>query len=147
SDGAESVSVRRGAMIGAWTLVEILVDHDYVVLEDFTQRAGHMLFVNTEGVLHDFPKTAESTAIDYSKGFLGHSEAEVRASETDLLGAAILAQPGDPNYDAVAAVFQPIRKVWGDTYSFLGTPDTLDKVWFMYGGRSPNFDPAVYQPS
>ncbi|MES1158550.1 MAG: hypothetical protein ABUL42_01515 [Terricaulis silvestris] len=147
SDGRRRANVRRGANFGAWTLVEIVRSAGFVVLEDFTHRDGVMLLVNADGVMHTFGKTAESTAVDFSKGFLGHTEAEVRASDRDILGGAILAEPGDPEYDHVASVFPPIRKVWGDTYNFLGTPETLDKVWFFYGGRSPNFDPAVYQPS
>lgn len=140
--------MRVGDVFRDHTLMAIVPgEAPFVVLEDFTRRDGHMLIVDKTGVRHDFTKTQESTAIDYSKGFLGHSEAEVRASATDLLGNQILSKPGDPDYDEVAAVFPPIRKVWGDTYNFLGSPETTDKIWFAYGGRSPNFDPAVYQPS
>ena len=56
-----------------------------------------------------------------------------------------MAKPGDPEYEEVARVFPPIRKI--KTYSFVGTPDNQDKVGFVYGGRTPNFDPApYYQP-
>lgn len=145
ADGGKRATVRRGERFGVWTLVELIPGA--AVLEDFTRIDGRLLVVGTAGVLHDFGKTAESTAIDYAKGFLGHSVDEVMASPTDLLGAAILAKPGDPNYDEIATVFPPIRKVWLEAYNFLGTPETTDKVWFAYGGRSPNFDPAVYHRS
>jgi hypothetical protein len=74
--------------------------------------------------------------------YLGHSREEVRQSPTDWLAREILARPGDPKYEEVAAVFEPLRKM--QTYSFVGTPNTMDKVGFDYGGRSPNFDPAPY---
>ncbi|ESQ88745.1 hypothetical protein ABAC460_14945 [Asticcacaulis sp. AC460] len=145
SEGATRQTVRRGETFAAWTLVEILPDQ--VVLETFRIDGGDIAFVDTTGLRMAFGKTAESTEVDFSKAFLGHTEAEVRESPTDLLGQQILSRPGDPDYDTVASAFPPIRKVWGDTYNFLGTPENQDKVWFMYGGRSPNFDPAVYQPS
>jgi len=57
------------------------------------------------------------------------------------------ARPGDPDYAQIADIFAPIRKVAGDTYSFIGTPDTLDKIGFTYGGRTANFEPALFHPS
>jgi len=142
ADGRMRATIKRGDRFGVWTLVELIPGA--AVLEDFTRIDGRMLVIGTTGVLHDFGKTAESTAIDYAKGFLGHSADQVMASPTDLLGAAILARFGDPSYDEIATVFPPIRKVWLEAYNFLGTPETTDKVWFAYGGKSPNFDPAVY---
>lgn len=144
-NGSDKQTTARGATFGPWTLVEIT--DNFVVLEDFTTPDGNLLLVTTDGVMTTFGKSREDTTLDYAKGFLGHTEAEVRASPTDLLGGLILAKPGDPDYAEVAAVFPPIRKVWGDTYNFLSTPESQDKVWFAYGGRSPNFNPAVYQPS
>ncbi len=141
-DGRQRATVKRGERFGLWTLTEILPDA--AVIEDFTRIDGRLLMLGTRGVLHDFGKTAESTAIDYARGFLGHSRDEVMASPTDLLGTVILAKPGDPRYEDIAPAFPPIRKVWLEAYNFLGTPETTDKVWFAYGGRSPNFDPAVY---
>ncbi len=144
-DGNARQIMKRGEVFDGGTLVEIIAG-DFVIMEDFRTVDGDMLVVDTTGVRWRFSKTAESTAVDYGKGFAGHSEAEVRACPTDLLGGEILARPGDPDYEAVAAVFPPIRKVWGDTYNFLSTPESEDKVWFFYGGRSPNFDPAVFVP-
>ena len=135
---------------GDWTLMDIVLDagRPYAVLEDFVHRDdGHVLLVDTSGVRLDLPKTAESTE-DPSPGlFAGRTEAQVKASATDLLGTEILERPGDPRYDEVARVFPPLRNVRLGTYDFIGTPGNFDKVNFNYGGRSPNFDPAVLQPS
>lgn len=142
TDGKTTALVKRGERFGVWTFVETLAG--MAVLEDFTRIDGAMLVVSSVGIAHQFGKTAESTAVDYAKGFLGHTREQVMASPTDLLGDAILSKPGDPRYEDVAPAFPPIRKVWLECYNFLGTPETTDKVWFAYGGRSPNFDPAVY---
>ncbi|HVZ32062.1 MAG TPA: hypothetical protein VG963_06545, partial [Polyangiaceae bacterium] len=114
---------------------------------DFTRQDGHMLFVDAEGVRLDLPKSLESSRAAARGLYLGHSPEEIAASASDLLGSEMLARPDDPDYDAVARVFPPIQKVRGDTHGFVGAPDTFDKVGFTYGGRAPNFDPVVYQPS
>lgn len=144
TDGKVIQTVKRGENFGRWTLAELLPDVPLVVLEDFGQLDAPMLFVGEDGIRHSLSKTAESTSQDLPGGHLGHSWEEVANSPTDLLGKQILARSGDPQYAEIAAAFPPIRRVWGDTYNFLGTPDNMDKVWFFYGGRSPNFDPAVY---
>lgn len=145
-DGNARQVMKRGDVFDGGTLVEI-IDGDFVIMEDFRTMDGDMLVVDMTGVRWRFGKTAESTAVNDSKSFMGHSEAEVRAGATDLLGGEILARPGDPDYETVAAVFPPIRKVWGDTYNFLGTPDNIDKVPFFHGGASRDFDPAVLVPA
>ena len=142
TDGKTEADVRPGERFGVWTFIVYL--GGVAILEDFTRIDGTMIVVGPGGVSIRYGKTAESTAIDYAKGFLGHTREQVMASPTDLLGDAILNKPGDPRYDDIAAAFPPIRKVWLECYNFLGTPETTDKVWFAYGGRSPNFDPAVY---
>jgi hypothetical protein len=147
-DGA-AVRAARGGRCGPWTLVEVLPaagekGSGYAVLEDYGRLDGHLILVGRRGVELDLAKTSEPTTADPSKLYLGHTREEVLQSARDLLGGEILAKPGDPNYDAVAGVFEPIRKM--QTYSFLGTHDNPDKVGFAYGGRSPNFDPAPYDP-
>jgi hypothetical protein len=140
---ADGRTVRRGENAGDWTLVETA--KGFAVLEDFAHREGDMVFADAEGAWQVFPKTAEFTGAKGS--FLGHSKEAVFASPVDLLGSQILARAGDPDYEEIATAFPPIRQVWLDTYNWIGTPETQDKIWFSYGGRSPNFDPAVYQPS
>lgn len=145
SNGKAKASVARGGTFGRWTLTDILPDAEpLVVVEDFAAIDAPMLIVGRSGIVHRLSKTAESTSQDLPNVYLGHSWDEVANSPTDLLGKQILAQPGDPSFEAIAVAFPPIRKLWGDTYNFLGTPGNMDKVWFAYGGRSPNFDPAVY---
>ncbi len=148
ADGARQTTVRRGERFGDWTLMETVpADGGFVVLEDFTRLDGRMLVVDAQGVRLDLPKTAEITADETGGLHLGHSRAEVAASDGDLLGRVVLGGDADPDYETVAKAFPPLRHIWGDTYNFLGSPETMDKVWFQYGGRSPNFDPAVYQRS
>jgi hypothetical protein len=135
--------LHTGERLGPWSLMAI-VDDDrskpaFVILEDFSQQTGHLLFVDQKGVRLDLPKSLEPTSQDPANLYLGHTLDEIVNSPTDLLADQILAKPGDPNYDEVASVFPPIRKI--PTYSFVGTNTTMDKVGFAYGGRSPNFDP------
>jgi len=146
--GAMRAVVGVGQRFGNWTLMEILAPETAeVVVEDFRQPDGPMLFVDAGGITARWDKTAEFAPVQSPQTCLGHSTAEVMASARDLLGDQLLATPGDPLYDTVAGVFPPIRKVAGDVFSFVGTPDTLDKIGFTWGGRTANFDPAVYQPS
>jgi hypothetical protein len=147
SIAGKAVTLPRGEHAGPWTLVEILTSpsHQQVILEDFTQLNGHMLFLDSTGVVLDLPKSSESTAADPARLYLGHTKDEITSSPQDLLAREILAKPGDPSYDDIAALFPPIQKM--PTYSFVGTPQTFDKVGFVYGGRSPNFDPAPYDPA
>jgi hypothetical protein len=139
--------IHVGEHTGDWTLVEVVSDSagkspSYAVLEDFAHPNGHMIFVDTKGVQIDLPKSSEPTSADPSTLYGGHTPDEVTHSASDLLGNEILAKPGDPSYEEVARVFPPIRKI--KTYSFVGTPNTIDKVGFVYGGRTPDFDPAPY---
>jgi hypothetical protein len=138
-----------GGQADEWTLMEVVQyrsgkNPSYAVLEDFGKVNGHMLFVGEKGVILGLPKTSEPTWSDHSTVFRGHSAADVKDSRTDLLANEILAKPGDPNYEEIAKVFPPIRKM--SVYSFLGTPENADKIAFDYGGRTSNFDPAPYDP-
>jgi hypothetical protein len=148
--GAQSSTVQAGGRVGDWTLMEVVDEHgsntpSYAILEDFVHRDGHIIFVDKVGVRINLPKSSEATSADPSTLFGGHTPDEINHSAADLLGNQILAKPGDPDYEEVARVFPPIRKI--KTYSFVGTPDTIDKVGFVYGGRTPDFDPApYYQP-
>jgi hypothetical protein len=145
----KKVAVERGERNGSWTLVEVVPESyragsEYAVLEDYTRLNGHLILVNTHGVQIDLPKSSEPTTTDLSRLYLGHTPEEILKSAKDLLGSQILAKHGDPSYEEVASAFAPIRKM--QTYSFVGTHDTIDKVGFSYGGRSPDFDPAPYYP-
>jgi hypothetical protein len=144
--GRQAQTVRVGNRVGNWTLMEIIPatapQVSCAVFEDWTHPNGHMVFVDTNGTRIDLPKSSEATSADLSTILRGHTPEEITQSPADLLGNEILATPGDPEYDEVARVFPPIRKI--KTYSFVGTPDNNDKVGFVYGGRTPNFDPAPY---
>ena len=149
TSGQQRVTLHVGERVGQWTLVEVINDPasrtpPYAVLEDFAHQDGHLVFVDSQGVQIDLPKSSEPTSADPSTLYGGHTPDEINNSAPDLLGNQILAKPGDPDYEEVARVFPPIQKI--KTYSFVGTPDTVDKVGFVYGGRTPDFDPAPYYP-
>ncbi|MBS1803107.1 MAG: hypothetical protein JST28_07045 [Acidobacteria bacterium] len=146
TDGRTTSSVHVGARFANWTLMAIAgepssPDH-FAVLEDFTTQTGHLVVIDTHGIRFDLPKTAEPTWADPAKLYNGHKLEEVINNPSDLLGDEVLSRPGDPDYDTIAPLIPPIQKI--NTYSFVGTPNTADKVGFAYGGRSPDFDPAPY---
>jgi len=144
----KSAVLQVGERLGPWTLMEMSGGtsgaRQVAILEDFTSRTGHLLFVDKRGVRLDLPKSAEPTSLDPAKLYLGHTLAEVMNSASDLLGDQILSKAGDPDYEEIAAAIPTIRKI--STYSFVGTDETWDKVGFAYGGRTPDFDPAPYYP-
>ena len=146
TDGTHTSIVRIGARFNNWTLMavanELSSSDHFAVLEDFTTQTGHLAIVDTHGTRFDLPKTAEPTWADPVRLYNGHKLEEVINSPSDLLGDEVLSHPGDPDYDTIAPLIPPIQKI--NTYSFVGTPNTADKVGFTYGGRSPDFDPAPY---
>ncbi|MBS0388308.1 MAG: hypothetical protein JSR15_07485 [Proteobacteria bacterium] len=145
--GASHV-VQRGDVVANWTVMEIVTGAEpCVVVEDFSRRDGPLVFLDVDGVSYEFGKTLEPTFAGDQPLYLGHARDEVVASARDLLADELLAQPGDPDYAQIAGICAPIRKVAGDTYSFIGTPDTFDKIGFTYGGRTANFEPALFHPS
>jgi hypothetical protein len=149
TDHTQSVTLEIREHHGSHTLVQVIPSAKghpgpLAILEDFSQVEGRILFVDIHGVQLDLPKSAEKTSADGTTLYRGHSVAEIKDSQSDLLADEILAKGGDPTYDEVASVLPPIRKL--SPYSFVGTPDTFDKVGFNYGGRTPDFDPAAYFP-
>ncbi|HVN99592.1 MAG TPA: hypothetical protein VMT49_06085 [Steroidobacteraceae bacterium] len=140
--------VQRGDVVANWTIMEIVTGADpFVVVEDFSRRDGPLLYLDIDGVAYDFAKSLEPTFAGAAPLYLGHAREEVIASARDLLADELLARPGDPDYAQVAGICAPIRRVAGDIYSFIGTPDTFDKIGFTYGGRTANFEPALFHPS
>jgi len=138
--------VHIGERFENWTLMAIATESSgtkrFAVLEDFSTQTGHLAVVDTNGIRFDLPKSVEPTWADPAKLYNGHKLEEVINSPSDLLGDEVLSHPGDPDYDTIAPLLPPIQKI--NTYSFVGTPNTADKVGFTYGGRSPDFDPAPY---
>jgi len=145
--GTHRTIVARGDRFGEWTLMAISAGpQPYAIVEDFVHKDGALRFVDVDGVRLELAKTLESNEPD-ARVFLGHSAQEILASPTDLLAAQILAKPGDPDYTEVAAAFPPIGDFKSGAHGFVGTPDSMDKVGIFYGGRTPTFDPAVYDPA
>jgi hypothetical protein len=149
ASGGGMTTLRSGDTIGTWTLVGIVTPaasmaKAYAVLEDFSRWDGHIIFVDRSGVQADLSKSAEPTFEDASRLYSGHTLEEIQKSPVDLLANEILAKPGDPDYAEVSAIFPPIREM--KTETFVGTHTSVDKIGFAYGGISPDFDPAAYDP-
>ena len=146
TDGRTRSVVHVGARFKNWTLMSVAGEPSsadrFAVLEDFTTQTGHLVIVGSRSTQLDLPKSAEPTWADPAKLYNGHKLEDVINSPSDLLGDEVLSQPGDPDYDTIAPLIPPIQNI--NTYSFVGTPNTADKVGFSYGGRSPDFDPAPY---
>jgi hypothetical protein len=147
---SEPYTVREGEGAGDWTLMGVVRSRAdrkirYAILENFTQRQGHLLFVDSGGVQIDLPKSLEPTSADPSTLYRGHTLQEVMDSQHDLLGDEILSKSGDPQYEEVAACFPPLTNM--RTYTFVGSHESIDKLGFEYGGRTPSFDPAPYDPA
>ena len=147
AQGAHRAAVGHGERFGDWTLMAIGASpRPYAIVEDFAHRDGALRFVDADGVRLELAKTLESNEPD-ARVFLGHSAREILASPDDMLAAQILATPGDPDYAEVAAAIPPIGDFKSGAHSFVGTPDSIDTIGVFYGGRTPNFDPAVYDPA
>src|SRR5262249_16951535 len=106
---------------------------------------GGIAVADENGVRQTFAKSLEPTFGDPKTLYRGHRLMEVIESEHDLLGHEILDRPGDPRYADVAACLAPITKM--ETYTFGGTWENADKVGVAYGGRTANFDPAMFVPA
>jgi hypothetical protein len=149
SVAGQSYKIREGESAGAWTFMGLVRSRfdkkiRYAVLEDFTRQKGHILLVDSAGIQIDLPKSLEPTVAEPSTLYRGHTLQEVMNSDHDLLGEEILSKSGDPQYDEVAACLRPIAKM--RTYTFVGTHESIDKLGFQYGGRTPSFDAAPYDP-
>lgn len=147
---AEGHKVRLlpGEHAGQWTFMGVTSGHAgklQAVFEDFSSMTGCLVVVDESGDRHEFPKSLEPTFADPKTLYRGHTFDEVKASDQDLLGREILAEPGDPSFAAVAGALAPITKMV--TYSFVGTPQSPDKIGVSYGGRTANFDPATHVPA
>ncbi len=130
-------------------------DPDVAVFEEFSSKTGRLAVVGADGASRIFAKSLERTSAAPDSLYRGHDVRAVLSSEYDLLGREILDLPGepDPDYAGVAGCFPPIAKPANAsistmaTYTFVGTPGCRDKVGVAYGGRTANFDPAVYVPA
>ena len=147
-DAAHPARLRPGERTGNWTFMAVANDSagtPVAVFEDFSTMRGGLVTMDAAGHGQEFPKSLEATFADPPTLYRGHTLAEVVASDHDLLGAEILAGRNDPAFADVAACLVPITRM--ETYTFVGTRDCPDKIGVAYGGRSGNFDPAVYVPA
>ena len=139
-------TIKAGERIGRWTLMATLpggAEDSLAVFEDFSQPKGGLVFVGKEVL--ELSKSQEPTWAEPASLYRGHKLAEVFDSERDLLGEELLAGTSDPKYADVAACFPPISRM--HVYSFVGTHECPEKVGVLYGGVTPNFDPAAYVTS
>jgi hypothetical protein len=145
SENGQTNGIELGQCVGDWTLMAVLDSGKrswVAVFEDFSQSKGQLLFLDQRGVALALPKSLEPTFASSESPYLGHTLEDVFHSEHDLMGEILLAKPGDPEYDDVAACIPPIAKM--HVYTFVGTHDSFEKVGIFYGGATPNFDPAAY---
>lgn len=148
ADGNSQATLARGETFSDWTLVEVIAGGEpYAIFENFRQRDGRIVFVDTNGVRLVLAKTSEASTVDRRTLYLGRTREQVLAADVDLLANDILGRGEDPSYEEVAGVFPPIRNVREGTFNFVGTPQTSQKIGFNYGGRTSYFDPAVYDDS
>jgi hypothetical protein len=144
---SRAVTLKKGDAAGPWTLMAVISagqGRRAAVLEDFTDKRGHIVVIGTAGVQVDLPKSLDPSFAASSERYRGHTLQQVMDSDEDLLGKEILAGDADPEYKAIEACFPPIAKM--RTYTFVGTRENYEKVGFAYGGRTADFDPAVYIP-
>ena len=147
SQDGGSATLKRGDVAGTWTLMAVISTRTgkrAAVFEDFTDKRGHIVVAGVRHVEADLPKSLEPSYAATTERYRGHSLKEVTESDEDLLGKEILAMGGDPDYKAVEACIPPIKKM--QAYTFVGTRENYEKVGFAYGGRTSDFDPAVYLP-
>ncbi|HET8940123.1 MAG TPA: hypothetical protein VFN67_42065, partial [Polyangiales bacterium] len=148
TDGKVTRMVRKGERFDRWTLMALhLKKPAYAVLEEMKLDGGELVLIGERGPLAELQKTAESSEPKPSGYLLGLSEAALRKAPSDVLADKLLASGRDPDYAHVAPVFAPTQVIKSDTFDFLGGLETSEKVGFTYGGRSPSFDPAIYQAS
>jgi len=140
----QTATLKAGEAIGPWTLMA--VTPRLAVFENFRDKTGEIVVINVGGTKQVFPKSLEPTFADPQKLYGGRTLKEILDNPVDVLGKEILAQPGDPTYEMVAPLLEPLANVYTRTYTFLGTRANYDKVPFLYGGRTPNFDVGVLVP-
>lgn len=146
-DGNVPMHLAIGDSTGEWTFMGVIQTPESeaaAVFEDFSRLRGRIVIATPNGIVVDLPKSLAPSAAEITHPYRGHTLEEVQQSEHDLLGSEILAHPGDPSFEEVAACLPPIVRMF--TYTFVGTQDSFDKVGFAYGGRSPAFDPAILVP-
>jgi hypothetical protein len=101
-----------GDRVGRWTVVSTLRG-GVAVEEDLTRMDGP---IRVGDVV--LARTAEPTAADPGSLYCGHTLAGVLGSDTDIIGAALLAG-GDPDPAAVTAALAPIVRM--DVHTWVGT--------------------------
>ena len=148
STAGQISALHIGERTGQWTLMAVTsagTRQAFAVFEDFSELAGPLVFAGLEGKIIQFQKSLEPTWAEPGTLYRGHTLDEVFKSDADLLGQEILSLGGDPQFSEVAACFPPIAKM--HVYTFIGMPESFEKVGIFYGGGSPNFDPAAYVPA
>ena len=90
--------------------------------------------MSKEGIVVSLPKSLERTSVPEKTLYRGRTMNEIVKSPKDILASEILAEPGDPTFDRVAACLPPLR-----IPTFVGTRHSLEKVVFEYGGASINY--------
>jgi hypothetical protein len=132
----KEVRVLKHQKVGPWILMAVLEEgpEKMAVFEDLEDRKGSILYMSKEGIVVSLPKSLERTSVPEKTLYRGRTMNEIVKSPKDILASEILAEPGDPTFDRVAACLPPLR-----IPTFVGTRHSLEKVVFEYGGASINY--------
>ena len=132
-ESRKSVTLQQFQALDDWTLMAVLprAQGGVAVLENVADRKGHILYVDSQGILLDLAKSAEPTSVPDGTLFRGHSLDEIGKAKNDLLGEDLLRGTGDPKFDDVLNALPPLR-----VPTFVGTNASDDKPTYDYGGFS-----------
>ncbi|MCC6445348.1 MAG: hypothetical protein IT210_18050 [Armatimonadetes bacterium] len=132
-------TVRVGDRCDDWDLVAILPEPEAMaVLERPFNRRQTILYLPTQGpaliIDKPFGDTPEPRRAALS--FPPEHFETILASREDILARQVLESGEEPSYEAVAGLLAPLH-----SYTFLGTPESQDKIILMPDGRLGHFDP------
>ena len=134
--GGGEVTLRCHQRSGPWSLMAVIQDGAELlgVFEDLGELSGRILFAGVRGITASLPKSLARTSVPAGSLYRGRTMDEIVQSPSDILGAGILAEPGDPSLASVSACLPPLR-----IPTFIGTRWNQEKVVFEYGGASINY--------
>jgi len=122
--------------MGPWTLMAVLHNdgEEMAVFENLEDRVGPIVYAQPGAVHFVLAKSLETTSVPENTLYHGRILEEIVESQKDILAEEILMRSGDPTFHQVAACLPPLR-----IPTFVGTPHSLEKVVFEYGGATINY--------
>lgn len=146
--------LKTGESIGPWTFMSLFTNQlggniqSLAVFENFTERNGQLLYIDSLNVRYVFNKSLEATYSTSPENlYNGYNLDDILNSQVDLLRSEVLSKSEDPSYKVISKLIKPLLGSYNrEAYTFLGTRDNFDKVNFYYGGFSGNFHPDIFAP-